>query len=154
MYKLALFSLCLVVASCGASRTDAVYLIDVNISAGVAAANDRTITIADRQMPAFSRGPVTAESFLELCTSSRTHFLQARLPIVVKDANGTIVSMATLTTVACSQADESGPREQAHLYLEDDGALLADPLTANDPRVWAACLDLTAPYPCHDGDDF
>jgi hypothetical protein len=115
------------------------YVVDVFVDANPSGAANRVVRVGDLDLSPFKIINNQASTFGFVCTSSREHFLEASIPVSVIDATE-VVSTSVLRVVACAYG-ASGPREQAQLFLEDDGRLLTDP-TAGDPRVWAICSSI------------
>jgi hypothetical protein len=117
-------------------------IVNICVDASPQAASGRTVRIGGLDFGPFvvNVNNGTASICNYLCTKSRQRFLEASLPATVSDASG-VISTALVNVVACAFAKNSGSQEMTHLFLEENGTLLADP-TAGDTRVWATCADL------------
>jgi hypothetical protein len=120
-------------AGCGGDSKP--YAVDVIVSGSANAFSTFSVQIGPKQVQTSATG-----GQVELCTRSQQKFLEAPVPLVVRQG-GTTVSSDSLERFACKLSDTPGHIELDYLFLQDDGSLLHD-LTAGDPRVWATCVSL------------
>jgi hypothetical protein len=123
----------LFLASCGGG--DGPYAVDVVLTGSATAFSTFEIQVGPKQVQTAASG-----GQVELCTRSRQKFLEAPIPLGVRQG-GTTVYADSLERFACKLADNPGHIELDYLFLQDDGTLLHD-LTAGDARVWATCSSL------------
>jgi len=125
---------------------DSPYLVGVTLNGDPGAFSNRVVFVGGKQVAS----PNGVGGYVELCTQSKDKFLNAEVPLAVKQDETTTYS-GTLRRYACALAENSGHMEMNYLFLQRDGILLHD-ITAGDVRVWASCLS-SGTHPMCSGDD-
>jgi hypothetical protein len=123
------------------------FRLDVYLQGSEKALSGRQVQVGVKQAP--KAGPSGPDgvwlTFVQLCASSRSKFLDGPLRIVVSEQDITL-SDTSVVREACRDAEEPGNIEKLTLTVEDDGTLYHE--FGNGPRAWATCYESSSVASC------